>query len=120
MAAFRPEPIGKRRSIAKLSAVKPSLSSRQPTGLNPSGALPSLLRHGVGICRELIDDERSAQPVVGDGEQADSDAATQPLSTNQQYRPGFSPGAHPIIIDANIEPGKSIKSIEVNCKIEYS
>ena len=70
--------------------------------------------------RRIRPDERSAQPVVGDGEQTDSDAATQPLSTNQQFRPGVSPGAHPIIIDANIEPGKSIKSIEVNCKIEYS
>jgi hypothetical protein len=69
--------------------------------------------------RRVRPDELNAKPVVGDGEQADSAVATQPLTTSQQFRPGVSPGAHPIIIDANIEPGKSIKSIEVNCKIEY-
>ena len=70
--------------------------------------------------RRVRPDELNAKPVVGDGVQADSGVAAQPLTTTQQLRPGVSPGAHPIIIDANIEPGKSIKSIEVNCKIEYS
>ena len=32
-----------------------------------------------------------------------------------------SPGSHrPITVDADIEPGRTIKSIEVSCKIEYS
>jgi tetratricopeptide (TPR) repeat protein len=70
--------------------------------------------------RRVRPDELNVKPVVGDGDQADSAVATQPLTTTQQFRPGVSPGAHPIVIDANIEPGKSIKSIEVNCKIEYS
>jgi hypothetical protein len=65
-------------------------------------------------------DELSEKPVASDAGQADSAVASEPLATTQQFRPGVSSGAHPIIIDANIEHGKSIKSIEVNCKIEYS
>jgi hypothetical protein len=71
--------------------------------------------------RRVRPDELSAKRVAGEtgqAGQADSAVATQPLTTSQQFRPGVSPGAHPIIIDANIEPEKSIKSIEVNCKIE--
>jgi hypothetical protein len=67
--------------------------------------------------RRVRPDELSAKRVAGETGQADSAVATQPLTTSQQFRPGVSPGAHLIIIDANIEPGKSIKSIEVNCKI---
>ncbi len=44
----------------------------------------------------------------------------EPLTTTQQFRPPVSPGPNPIIIDADIMRGKPIKSIEVNCKIEYS
>jgi len=44
----------------------------------------------------------------------------EPLTTTQQFRPPVSPGPNPIIIDADIVRGKPIKSIEVNCKIEYS
>jgi hypothetical protein len=73
--------------------------------------------------RRVRPDELSGKAVSGEAGQTEhspSGVATQPLTTTQQFRPGVSPGAHPIIIDANIEPGKSIKSIEVNCKIEYS
>jgi hypothetical protein len=70
--------------------------------------------------RRVRPDELNVKPVVGIGEKAELAVATQSLITTQQFRPGVSPGAYPIVIDANIEPGKSIKSIEVNCKIEYS
>ena len=34
-------------------------------------------------------------------------------------RPAGSAGSHPITIDADIAPGRQIKAIEINCKIEY-
>ncbi len=40
-------------------------------------------------------------------------------TTMQQFRPPVSSGHNPIMIDADIVRGKPIKSIEVNCKIEY-
>ena len=43
-----------------------------------------------------------------------------PSMTTQQFRPAVSSSTNPITIDADIVRGKSIKSIEVNCKIEYS
>ncbi|HJY82053.1 MAG TPA: tetratricopeptide repeat-containing protein [Candidatus Binatia bacterium] len=42
------------------------------------------------------------------------------LTTTQQFRPAVSSSTNPITIDADIGRGKPIKSIEVNCKIEYS
>lgn len=44
----------------------------------------------------------------------------EPSATTQQFRPPVSSSPNPIIIDANIAQGKPIRSIEVNCKIEYS
>ena len=41
-------------------------------------------------------------------------------TTTQEFRPPLSSDHNPIMIDADIVRGKPIKSIEVNCKIEYS
>ena len=45
--------------------------------------------------------------------------STEPLTTNQQFRPAVSSDHNPIMIDADSVRGKPIKSIEINCKIEY-
>jgi len=42
------------------------------------------------------------------------------LTKTQQFRPAVSLRTNPITIDADIVRGKSVKSIEINCKIEYS
>jgi tetratricopeptide (TPR) repeat protein len=73
--------------------------------------------------RRVRPDELSAKPIAGDARQATQTAemeAAAPLTTSQQFRPTVAPGSNPITIDADIVRGKSIKSIEVNCKIEYS
>ena len=50
-----------------------------------------------------------------------ADAKSGPtLTTAQRFRPAVSSGVNPIVIDADIVPGKPIKSIEVHCKIKYS
>ena len=67
-------------------------------------------------------DELSSNPVADGAHQVTQAAAGdsgEPLTMTQQFRPAVSPDHNPIIIDADIVRGKSIKSIEVNCKIEY-
>ena len=66
---------------------------------------------------ELSTKSAAAGPQVTDAVEAESAA---PSTTAQQFRPTVSPSTNPITIDADIVRGKEIKSIEVNCKIEYS
>lgn len=50
-------------------------------------------------------------------------AASAPAAAGQLPRAAgavSTTGLHPITIDADIAPGRQVKSIEVNCKIEYS
>ena len=73
--------------------------------------------------RRVRPDELSAKVAPGDARQAAETVEMEPaapLTTTQQFRPTVAPGSSPITIDADIVRGKSIKSIEVNCKIEYS
>ena len=73
--------------------------------------------------RRVRPDELSAKAAPDDARQAAETVETEsaaPLTTTQQFRPTVAPGSNPITIDADIVRGKSIKSIEVNCKIEYS
>jgi len=73
--------------------------------------------------RRVRPDELNAQTAVGAAPQAIEAVEAKsgaPLTTTQQFRPAVSPSANPITIDADIVRGKPIKSIEVNCKIEYS
>jgi hypothetical protein len=66
---------------------------------------------------ELSAKSAAAGPQATDAVEAES---AVPSTTEQQFRPIVSPGTNPITIDADIVPGKEIKSIEVNCKIEYA
>jgi tetratricopeptide (TPR) repeat protein len=59
----------------------------------------------------------SAPPQVSDTVEAESSGGH--VTTRQQFRPPVSSAHNPIMIDADIVRGKPIKSIEVNCKIEY-
>jgi tetratricopeptide (TPR) repeat protein len=70
--------------------------------------------------RRVRPDELSHKPTEGNVGQVAPAVAIEPLTTTQQFHPTIAPGTNPITIDANIEPDKSIKSIEVNCKIEYN
>ena len=45
---------------------------------------------------------------------------TQASSFTPAPRPAGAKGSHPITIDADIAPGRQVKSIEISCKIEYS
>ena len=66
--------------------------------------------------------ELSAQSAQGGGqpmtEAVEAESGGR-VTTMQQFRPPVSSGHNPIMIDADIVRGKPIKSIEVNCKIEY-
>jgi hypothetical protein len=73
--------------------------------------------------RRVRPDELSAESAAGAATQVTEAIEAkpgEPLSTTQQFRPLVSSSANPIIIDADIAPGKPVRSIEVNCKIEYS
>ena len=73
--------------------------------------------------RRVRPDELSAESAAGAAPQVTEAIEAkpgEPLSTTQQFRPLVSSSANPIIIDADIAPGKPVRSIEVNCKIEYS
>ena len=66
--------------------------------------------------------ELTAQSATGGAQpmpQAVEAKSGAPATTAQQFRPAVSSSTNPITIDANIVRGKEIKSIEVNCKIEY-
>jgi len=72
--------------------------------------------------RRVRPGELSQEPAVGAAPQATEAIAAKSagsLTTTQQFRPAVSSGHNPILIDADIVPGKPIKSIEVKCKIEY-
>jgi tetratricopeptide (TPR) repeat protein len=73
--------------------------------------------------RKVRPDELSAKSAAGAAPQATQAveaASGGQVTTTPQVRPAVSSGTNPITIDADIARGKSIKSIEVNCKIEYS
>jgi tetratricopeptide (TPR) repeat protein len=59
----------------------------------------------------------SAPPQVSDTVEAESSG--EHPTTTQVFHPPVSSARNPIMIDADIVRGKPIKSIEVNCKIEY-
>ena len=46
--------------------------------------------------------------------------ALQARTDTPALRPAGAGGSHPITIDADIAPGRQVKSIEISCKIEYS
>ena len=62
-------------------------------------------------------DELGAAPA---GRAAAGAAAVQAHSDTPVLRPAGAGGSHPITIDADIAPGRQVKSIEISCKIEYS
>ena len=62
-------------------------------------------------------DELGAAPA---GPAAAGAAALQAHSDTPVLRPAGAGGSHPITIDADIAPGRQVKSIEISCKIEYS
>jgi hypothetical protein len=73
--------------------------------------------------RKVRPDELSAKSAAGAAPQATQAveaASGGQVTTTPQVRPAVSSGTNPITIDAHIARGKPIKSIEVNCKIEYS
>ncbi len=45
--------------------------------------------------------------------------AAPPVTTTRPARPAVVAAGKPITIDADVVPGKTIKSIEVHCKVEY-
>ena len=47
-------------------------------------------------------------------------AAVQARTFAPALRPAGIEGSHPITIDADIAPGRQVKSIKISCKIEYS
>jgi hypothetical protein len=70
--------------------------------------------------RRVRPDELSATPAGPQASGAVEPESAATSTTTQQFRPAVSSSTNPITIDANIVRGKEIKSIEVNCKIEYS
>jgi hypothetical protein len=70
--------------------------------------------------RRVQPDELSAKPADPQASDTVEPESAAPSTTTQQFRPAVSSSTNPITIDANIVRGKEIKSIEVNCKIEYS
>jgi hypothetical protein len=73
--------------------------------------------------RKVRPHEISATPVAGGAPPATETVEAKsagPLTTTQQLRPHVSSSITPITIDADIGRGKPIKSVEINCKIEYA
>ncbi len=64
-------------------------------------------------------EELSANPASETAAWAAGAESAGSITTTQNIRPDISEGSGPIMIDADIVRGKPIKSIEVNCKIEY-
>jgi hypothetical protein len=66
--------------------------------------------------RRVRPDELSAAPAAAAA--PTGPAAEAPVRTPPP-RPSGAGSLHPITIDADIAPGRTIKSLEINCKIEY-